>query len=655
MNTIERDSTHAQDEERSLEVYKSQIRNLNQEDIELFLTQLEKKDLDFKNEPVTLGIAFRIYYHESELGPNGPTQINIDRNTEQCLQKKRRLNELKFRTKELGITSESSIDYDGLEFSIYQRIERLIQMYSDAFELILYHTRIMERVNCPHMVPIGLDADGSVFRYSSMTEDDSKEKDSKTPWQELLLYLLHEANLLRYKRYKGYCQKEIKTADGKSTRAWEPVMEIADFVYTKTQKECKYDMWKNLTSKGSCVKDTVSYLSTCLDIQFPDIKKNRHVWSFRNGIFIGKYWDKEREMYTTKFYDYDKPEFDKLDPTIVSCKYFDQFYTDMSEDPDWYNIPTPFMQSIMSYQKFTEDVCRWMYVFIGRLCFDVNEMDAWQVIPFLKGIAGSGKSTLITKVCRKFYDLDDVRTLSNNIEKKFGLETIRDGFMFISPEIKGDIQLEQAEFQSLVSGEDMSIARKNKTAVSVEWKVPGILAGNEMPGWKDNSGSILRRILTWNFGKQVLEADPNLEHKLETELPLILQKCVRGYVEYAQMHNKQDIWNVVPQYFKTVRNQVAMVTNVLQNFLSSEKVRFEPGLFCPQKLFVHIFNQHCQENNLGRHKFNPDFYAGPFSSKELEVRSESLTYQGRAYIAQPFIFGVDIITEDGKLEFSDDY
>jgi hypothetical protein len=655
MDTIERDSTHEQDEERSLEMYKRQIRNLNQEDIELFLTQLEKKDLDFKNEPVTLGIAFRIYYHESELGPNGPTHINIDRNTEQCLQKKRRLNELKFRTKELGITGASSLDYDGLEFSIYQRIERLVQMYSDAFELILYHTRIMERVNFPTMVPVSLETDGSVFRYSSMTEDDSKEKDSKTPWQELLLYLLHEANLLRYKRYKGYCHKEIKTADGKSTRAWEPVLEISDFVYTKTQKECKYDMWKNLTSKGSCVKDTVSYLSTCLDIQFPDIKKNRHVWSFSNGIFIGKYWDKQLNMYTTKFYDYDKPEFDKLDPTIVSCKYFDQFFTNLEDDPDWYNIPTPFMQSIMSYQKFTDDVCRWMYVFIGRLCFDVNEMDAWQVIPFLKGIAGSGKSTLITKVCRKFYDLDDVRTLSNNIEKKFGLETIRDGFMFISPEIKGDIQLEQAEFQSLVSGEDMSIARKNKTAVSVEWKVPGILAGNEMPGWKDNSGSILRRILTWNFGKQVLEADPNLEHKLEAELPFILQKCVRGYIEYAQKYNKQDIWNVVPQYFKTVRNQVAMVTNVLQNFLSSEKVRFEPGLFCPQKLFVHIFNQHCQENNLGRHKFNPDFYAGPFSSKELEVRSESLTYQGRAYIAQPFIFGVDIITEDGKLEFSDDY
>jgi ABC-type molybdenum transport system ATPase subunit/photorepair protein PhrA len=113
------------------------------------------------------------------------------------------------------------------------------------------------------------------------------------------------------------------------------------------------------------------------------------------------------------------------------------------------------MQKVLNYQKLDEDVARWVYVFMGRLCFDVNEIDGWQVIPFIKGIAQSGKSTLITKVCRKFYETEDVAVLSNNIEKKFGLSSIVNGFMFISPEVKGDLQLEQAEFQSLVSGEDV--------------------------------------------------------------------------------------------------------------------------------------------------------------------------------------------------------
>jgi hypothetical protein len=39
--------------------------------------------------------------------------------------------------------------------------------------------------------------------------------------------------------------------------------------------------------------------------------------------------------------------------------------------------------------------------------------------------------------------------------------------MFIAPEVKGDLALEQAEFQSIVSGEDVSIAVKNKTAMSL--------------------------------------------------------------------------------------------------------------------------------------------------------------------------------------------
>jgi hypothetical protein len=51
----------------------------------------------------------------------------------------------------------------------------------------------------------------------------------------------------------------------------------------------------------------------------------------------------------------------------------------------------------------------------------------------------------------------DVGTLSNNIERKFGLSALADKLLFIGPEIKADIQLEQAEFQSIVSGETVQV------------------------------------------------------------------------------------------------------------------------------------------------------------------------------------------------------
>jgi len=146
-------------------------------------------------------------------------KIDIGRIAEQCGMKKRLLNELKFRARSIDIAYMPSVDFEGHEFTVMQRIERIVQMYSDTYELILYHTRIMERLNSPYSVPIPLNHDGSIYRYSSMeTEESEKEKDL-SPWQQLLLYLLHEAYLSKYKRYRDHCFREIKTLDGKSTRA----------------------------------------------------------------------------------------------------------------------------------------------------------------------------------------------------------------------------------------------------------------------------------------------------------------------------------------------------------------------------------------------------------------------------------------------------
>jgi len=473
---------------------------------------------------------------------------------------------------------------------------------------------------------------------------DFNVEEDASPYQALLIYLLQRAYELGYRRYKDQCCTEIR-----NTRAWKPVKEIKDFVYDETQKEDNIDMWKNLTNRGNMAHDVIRHLSNCKDIQFSEIKKDRHVWSFANGLLDARPIPENRDLKTGAphftFCEYTSREFHELDPELVSCKYFDLPFDPCHDIEDWYNIATPNFQKVLDYQRFDESVCRWLYVFMGRLCYDVNEMDGWQIIPFLKGIAQSGKSTLITKVARKFYECEDVSTLSNNIEKKFGLSSIYKGFMFISPEIKGDLQLEQAEFQSLVSGEDVSVARKCESAISIQWKTPGILGGNEVPNWKDNSGSILRRLATVNFGRQIAPdvADPHLDEKLELELPAILCKCLRAYLDYAHKYSDKDIWNILPGYFKQIQNQIATVTNALQHFLCSEKVRFGKELCVPQRIFVERFNQHCKENVLGTFKFNQDFYAGPFSSRELEVRTESRIYNGNSYSLQPFIFGVDFV------------
>ena len=603
-------------------------------DIETYLTRAER-DAGFhvkgNNLAADKAWVYLLFPNQNQERDSNRYPINFEH--EHVVQRKKQyVNNLRIvisRVDVLAANKTSSTDVNGDECALEYRVRRLIDDRNELFNQYTCWVNRYARINTPTLA-------------IDNTDKSLKDEDSKiSPYQDILLFLLTRAATERYRRYRDQCCVQIR-----NTRAWRPVKDIKEFVYDETQKEDNPEMWKNLTSRGTLVGDVVRHLSNCKDIQFPEIKKDRHVWSFQNGLLVGKDWDESTSQHRIKFYDYTSRDFRELDPTIVSCKYFDLPFDPYDSLEDWYDIPTPHMQCVLDYQRFDADVCKWTYVFMGRLCFDVNELDGWQVIPFLKGIARSGKSTLITKVARKFYECEDVATLSNNIEKKFGLQSIYKGFMFISPEIKGDLQLEQAEFQSLVSGEDLSVARKNEMAVSVQWKTPGILGGNEVPNWKDNSGSILRRLATWNFSRQVADADPHLDEKLEKEIPAILCKCLRAYLDYSKKYADKDIWNVLPKYFKQVQNQVATVTNSLQHFLCSEKFRFGATLFVPQKVFVSRFNQHCRDNNLGNYKFNQDFYAGPFSSRDLEVRVDALQYNGSSYASQPFIFGIDFVQQE---------
>ena len=629
------------------ELQKQHIQSMKEEQILDIVDKFEQywglKTSDFSDACM---LGYRQFVHRDnfdELGNPIPNQIDIRAINGIREKQSTYLTNLKNHARDLKIHKTEPND-DGISLKV--RINNIILQVEDGFDNIRRHHISFERVYSPTALP-------QMVSLGDPSIIDDSELEKTTPFQMCLLYSLDQTAKAGYRRYKGQCCEEIRTVEGHRTRAWQPKFSIEQFIYSLARKDTYFTTWKNFTSRGSVFRDVIDNMSKCIDAQFPEITKRRNVWSFKNGVFVGKEWIPDRGVYDCRFYPYDSREFLCLDPTIISCKYFDQQFDDFSHLKNWQDIPTPYFDSVLKYQHFEDEVCNWAYVMGGRLCYDVGELDGWQVIPFFKGIARSGKSTLITKVFKKFYEPEDVGTLSNNIEKKFGLSAIKDSFMFIAPEVKGDLALEQAEFQSMVSGEDVSVAVKNKTAVSIEWKVPGVLGGNEVPNWKDNSGSVLRRILPWNFSKQVMDADPQLDEKLNRELPIILLKCIRAYLDYSNRYRNKDIWNVVPDYFKKIQKQVAMVASTIHNFLESTKIVFGKDLFVPQTLFIQVFNQHCQANNLGKPRFNQDFYAGPFSSRDIEVREEVVTYKGRTYHRQPVIYGVDVVEE--SLGFTDDY
>ena len=333
-------------------------------------------------------------------------------------------------------------------------------------------------------------------------------------------------------------------------------------------------------------------------------------------------------------------------------------FNNYEETDDWYLIPTPSFQSIFDYQDFSEDVSRWIYVFIGRLFFNLGELDNWQVALFLEGVAGSGKST-ITKIVKKFYEVCDVGVLSNNIEKKFGLSSLKDKLLYLAPEIKGDLCLEQSEFQLLIEGGDMQLPEKYKESQYIEWKTPGLFAGNEPPNYTDNSGSISRRLVVAKFHKKVLDKDSDLDSKLLIELPRIIKKSACAYLSAINQFKGKDFWSSLPKYFRDTQQDMAQNTHALEHFISSGKVVLGEDQYCREALFVQAFNEHCKECHLERHKFTTDYYMGVFGNYSVSIKKNvKMKYPnslvGRNYTGT-FILGIDLINEIGESNLEDDF
>ena len=456
--------------------------------------------------------------------------------------------------------------------------------------------------------------------------------DDTAPYQKLLLFMLERAMERRYRRQGDRCFEPI-IINGYDTHAWRSVMSIKDWIFQETRKETNWEQWQWLTSNSNNHKSVETYLTGCQDYSFPELLKDRSTFSFINGVYRSR---------DDTFHPHHESS---LPNTIAACKFFNQeFPVQFLElPPD--QIPTPNLETIMNFQQWSDDVKRWMYVFLGRLLYNLNDLDGWQVIPFVSGVASSGKSTITLKVAKQFYEDIDVGCLSNNVETKFGLSQFHDKLLFVAPEIKGDLKLEQSEFQSLVSGEDLTINQKYKTAFSTQWRVPGILAGNEPPAFADNSGSIQRRLVVFDFSKQVTNGDMRLAEKLHEEIPTLLLKCNRMYLEAVKQYGTANIWTVLPSYFLGTRDNIAQNTNIVEAFLGSEEVELNKNAFVTFEDFKAAMKYYANQNNYSVKRFNWEYFRTAFDKFGVTKSRTQMMYQGRR-VHKEFLFGISLTSMD---------
>ena len=205
-------------------------------------------------------------------------------------------------------------------------------------------------------------------------------------------------------------------------------------------------------------------------------------------------------------------------------------------DLDFKLIKTPLFDKLVKHHIQDNEIYEILLALLGRLFFDTNERDNWQCMPYIKGAANTGKSTLI-EIIESLFNKRDVGIISSNMEDKFGLESLSESKIVISPDLPEDIAsiLDRVSFQSMVSGEQISIAQKNKKAISKKWTAPLLFAANYLPNYNDKSGSVSRRLAIFDMGKKVNNKDTTLKARIiDNENHLILIKCIKAYNFYLQ-------------------------------------------------------------------------------------------------------------------------
>ena len=496
-----------------------------------------------------------------------------------------------------------------------------------------------------------------LFKYSRYT-DDSK----KTPYQCLLLYLLDLFSEEGFTKAGGNLYKPIYKY-GNNTHAWEKVCSIKEFIYQKTDHKINFEQWKNATaSGGSNVSNAEKYFGEFIGPELPSLVKDRHLFSFKNGNYITKYNISppgETPVYKDVFVPYGTPH-EYINNFSISSKYHDQTFVEfdnLDTDENWFDTimsKCPTFKNLLDYQEFTVEIQQWLCTFMGRMCFELGDLDNWQVLFYLLGQAGAGKSTILMKILHKFFDDEDVGVIANNIDPKYGIKPHANKKVVLAPEISENFKMEQTDWQLIVEGGRNTYSEKYKNDETIDWKLPMAMGGNKIMRYKNNSESVSRRTAIFNFWKKVINTDTEIDKKLQKELPCIMKLCVTSYYKAIEKYGKKGIWNILPKYFHENKEEMEQATNTLQNFLRSGKVIFGSKLYVPMKVFQQAFNDHCRDNNLPREQFTKDFYGAIFTNNGIKI-----TQQGTREYPQnsgillkrtTFFNGIDIPTDDNDLE-----
>ena len=326
-----------------------------------------------------------------------------------------------------------------------------------------------------------------------------------TAHQKLLLSILQTLSILGYKRYHDNVMMPV-VIDGIYTFSWKKKCSIKDFVWEHINSHLHSENFENATNSKGNIQFVIDFLTQGQQHEFMDLKKERRIHAFRNGIYITSVMD-ERGVFTPRshiiLFESHNPSSDPILKRMTEGGKVAACFHDCNLPHSQDNANPITFEKISTHQRWTEDVKEWFRAACGRMLHPIAStpspltLEKWQVFFLLIGVGNSGKSTTIDNVVYNFFDSEDVAYIQNNLEKQYGWSKCKGKNMWLAPEITGNFadHCDQAQFQQVVEGGRLASAKKYavETIEFDPFDLPGMMGANETIEFKDNGESVSRR------------------------------------------------------------------------------------------------------------------------------------------------------------------
>jgi len=453
--------------------------------------------------------------------------------------------------------------------------------------------------------------------------------DKMKPNQQLLQHLWRQAFNNDYRKHGDSLYKPRFNSQGDFVHHYEWVCEISDFVY-----QCIYPLSENnywfcaMTKQSGTPAFCIQMLTNLKSEWLPTLDCNPNVYSFRDGLFL---------ISLNKFYYFrSKPgrrHVSTLSGNTTACRYLDlpfddeqmQLEINSATPRSSLNIKMDPIYQILQAQGFDRTEMIWIFALLGRMLFPISARDTWAVFPYFLGMAGTGKSTLLRLVASLF-EPRDVGYLNNSLQRTFAVEGIFDKRVYMALDIDEHFQLDQATFQSMVCGEEVSVLRKFKKPLTIVWNIQGGFAGNKLPNWTDNGGSLSRRLIIIEFMQPIAKCDPNLFENCLAIRNRFLKVIVSTYEQMCHSFKDRGIKEVIPEKFKKSEEKALKELNTLSAFVQdcceldpvtadrAQKTRFQP-----LAEFKKAFKDYCNNSQLRNPGWANMYVQSVFAKYQLSV------------------------------------